>query len=217
MTKISEYTVRQVRSSDFSRIAELTKKVYPQSEPWTQAQLASHLEVFPEGQMVVVDSKDEVVGYCASLIVDWEDYESGDSWRDFTDNGMFTNHDPVNGRTLYGAEIFIDPDLQGQGLGKMLYAARQELAQRLNLVRIRAGARLAGYGRYADRLSPEEYLKKVVSGELSDPTLSFQLRWGFKVLRLVKGYLRQDPESLGNAAVIEWLNPSVQPRPQSIV
>ena len=46
-------------------------------------------------------------------------------------------------------------------------------------------------------------------GEIKDPTLSFQLREGFDVIAVVAGYLRNDPESLGFAAVIEWLNPDV--------
>jgi hypothetical protein len=62
-------------------------------------------------------------------------------------------------------------------------------------------------------MPPEEYVQKVVRGELKDPTLSFQLREGFDVLAVVEGYLRNDPESLGYAAVIEWLNPAaVQPQ-----
>ena len=49
----------------------------------------------------------------------------------------------------------------------------------------------------------------MVRREIGDPTLSFQLKQGFHVLKLVPGYLRHDPESLGHAAVIEWLNPLV--------
>jgi hypothetical protein len=49
----------------------------------------------------------------------------------------------------------------------------------------------------------------VARGSLRDPTLSFQLNRGFHVLAVVEGYLRHDPESLGWAAVIEWLNPAL--------
>jgi hypothetical protein len=49
----------------------------------------------------------------------------------------------------------------------------------------------------------------VVRGELSDPTVSFQLSQGFHVMAVVEGYLRHDPESLGYAAVIEWINAAV--------
>jgi hypothetical protein len=58
-------------------------------------------------------------------------------------------------------------------------------------------------------LSAEDYVIKVIKGELGDPTLSFQLKQCFHVLAVVSGYLRHDPESLGYAAVIEWLNERV--------
>jgi GNAT superfamily N-acetyltransferase len=202
--------IRQTTASDISAIIELTRAVYPGSPPWTERQLLSHLAVFPEGQFVAVDAPSgRIVGMAASLIVLWDDYEMGTSWRDFTDLGMFTNHDPEHGRTLYGAEVMVDPSQQGRGIGSLLYAARRELVERLGLLRIRAGARLRGYGRYADRMSAEEYAERVVRGELCDPTLTFQLHRGFRVLDVVSGYLRHDPESLGYAAVIEWLNPHV--------
>jgi GNAT superfamily N-acetyltransferase len=206
----TEIIVRNTRPEDFSQIVEISRAIYPISPPWRHEQLSSHHSLFPEGQFVAVDSASHaVVGMLASLIVFWDDYEVRDNWRDFTDAGMFTNHDPENGRTLYGAEVMVLPSMQGQGIGKKLYAARQRLAEHLRLLRIRAGARLAGYHLYADRLTAEEYTIQVVRGELGDPTLSFQLKQGFDVLAVVHGYLPQDPKSLGYAAVIEWINPSV--------
>jgi ribosomal protein S18 acetylase RimI-like enzyme len=199
--------VRNTRREDFDGIMQVCGEVYPESPPWTTAQLESHLNVFPEGQFVAIDvPAQRVVGMAASLIVRWDDYDMGGNWRDFTDQGMFTNHDPVNGRTLYAAEVMVRPRTQGRGVGKKLYAARRVLVRRLKLLRIRAGARLRGYHRYADRMSADEYVNRVVRKELSDPTLSFQLSQGFRVLAVVRGYLMHDPESLGYAAVIEWLN-----------
>ena len=52
-------------------------------------------------------------------------------------------------------------------------------------------------------------MRRIVAGELSDPTLSFQLSRGFVVIGVARDYLRHDPESHGHAAVIEWLNPAV--------
>ena len=200
--------VRPTREEDFPAIIALTREVYPASPAWSAAQLASHLAVFPEGQMVAEEGLDgRLVGMAASLVVLWDDYDMGTSWRDFTDHGLFTNHDPVHGHTLYGAEVMVHPAMQGRGVGRALYEARRRLVQRLGLLRIRAGARLRGYGRWADELTPQEYVRRVIRHELRDPTLSFQLRHGFRVLEVVADYLRHDPESLGYAAVIEWLNP----------
>ena len=202
--------VRRLDSGDFSAVIALCERVYPQSKPWTEEQLASHLAVFPEGQLVAEESASgRLVGLASSLIVRWDDYDFHAEWREWTDHGYFTNHDAANGRTLYGAEVMVDPAVQRRGVGKSLYAARRDLVVRLGLRRIRAGARLRGYHAWADRLAPEEYVFGVVRGEIQDPTLTFQLREGFEVLAVVHAYLRNDPESLGYAAVIEWLNPAV--------
>ena len=200
--------MRSTEPRDFDRIADLCRRVYPDTKPWTPAQLGSHLRLFPRGQFVAIDrQEDRVVGMCASLVVLWDHYDMLDCWEDFTADGMFTNHDPQHGRTLYGAEVIVDPTLQGHGIGGKLYAARRELAERLGLLRIRGGARLRSYHHYARRMSATDYVIKVVHGVIDDQTLSFQLHEGFHVLAIVPHYLSDDPDSLGYAALIEWLNP----------
>jgi GNAT superfamily N-acetyltransferase len=202
--------VRNTQPCDFDRIGDLCRRVYPDTKPWTPVQLGSHLRVFPEGQFVAIDRhEDRVVGMCASLIVLWDHYDMLDCWEDFTADGMFTNHDSQRGRTLYGAEILVDPTLQGHGIGGKLYATRRELVERLGLLRIRGGARLRSYHQHARRMSAADYVIKVVHGVIDDQTLSFQLHEGFHVLAVVPHYLCDDPDSLGYAALIEWLNPQL--------
>jgi ribosomal protein S18 acetylase RimI-like enzyme len=206
MTSKAMVRVRNTRVEDFRQIIELSRRVYS-NDAWREEQLASHLRIFPEGQFVAVQEPGKVVGMAASLIVNWDDYNLRDNWRDFTEGGMFTNHDPDGGRTLYGAEVMVDTDARRGGIGSKLYQARRDLAKRLNLRRIRAASRLRGYHRYSSEMSAEQYVVRVVRGELDDPTLSFQLYHGFEVIAVVSGYLTKDPESLGYAAVIEWANP----------
>jgi len=191
-------------------ISQLCRRIYPDTPPWTAEQLSSHLRVFPEGQCVaVLQPVNTVVGMAASLIVDWDDYNLLDDWERFTADGMFTNHDPIRGHTLYGAEVIVDPTLQHHGIGDKLYGFRRNLTESLRLRRIRAGARLRGYHECCTEVKPDEYVDEVVHGVRHDPTLSFQLREGFHVLAVVPHYLSDDPESMGYAAVIEWLNPQV--------
>jgi GNAT superfamily N-acetyltransferase len=202
--------VRKRQPADTAAVIELCREVYPESAPWSETQLASHIEVFPDGQLVAVDSgSGQLLGMASSLIILWDDYEDDMTWRDFTEAGTFRNHDPHYGRTLYGAEVMVAPNLQGKGVGKELYRARRELAEKLGLLRIRAGARLRGYHRHADKLSPEEYVLQVIEGKIGDATLSFQLKRGFHVLGVVENYLRHDPESRGFAAIIEWIHREV--------
>jgi GNAT superfamily N-acetyltransferase len=202
--------VRNTTPDDFEGIIALTREVYRESPPWSTRQLGSHLEMFGAGQFVAVErGTGVIVGMASSLIVLWDDYEITGSWRDFTDSGMFTNHDPIHGRTLYGAEVMVLPQRRRLGIGKKLYAARRSLVEQLGLLRIRAGARLRGYHRYAGSMTAQAYADAVVLGDVEDPTLGFQLKQGFTILAVIEGYLRHDPESLGWAAVIEWLNPRI--------
>lgn len=204
------WQIRPAGADDIPELIRVCQEVYPTTPPWKHEQLESHQAVFPEGQLVAVDPETQsILGMAASLIVRWDDYDMRTTWRDFTSAGYFTNHDPEEGRTLYGAEIMVRPSAQGLGVGRTLYAGRNDLIRRLRLLRIRAGARLRGYSKYAEEMSPEEYTERVVRGDLWDPTLSFQIRHGFGVLDIVPGYLRVDPESLGHAAVIELVNPEV--------
>lgn len=197
-----------MRPTDIAAVIALSHRIYAPEATWTERELRSHLRIFPEGQLVAEEAASHrVVGSASSLIILWDDYDIRGSWWEFTDDGMFTNHDPVNGRTLYGAGVVVHPDAQGRGIGSLLYEARRELADSLDLPRIRSGARLPGYHRYSDRMSAAEYANRVVSGELTDPNIGFQLKHGFRVLRVVPHYLPEDPESLGYAAVVEWLNP----------
>lgn len=202
--------IRNTQPEDFSQIIELSKEIYHQRSDWTENELASHLEVFPQGQFVAVEEETQkVVGMAASLIVFWEDYNIRENWEDFTANGMFTNHDAEKGRTLYGAEVMVSPTTRRKGVGKKLYKARRKLVEELDLLRIRAGSRLRHYHLYANKFSATEYVNQVIEKRIKDPTLTFQLREGFRVLAVVSGYLPDDKESLGKAAIIEWKNPKI--------
>lgn len=198
-----EVTVRNTRRDDVPAIVELCRRVYPAMPSWDEEQILSHLDMFPEGQLVAV-AEGEVVGMAASLIVSWDDYDLDEPWRRFTAAGTFANHDP-DGRTLYGAEVMVDPARRRMGIGRLLYAARRQLVENLGLARIRAGARIPGYRHWADRISPEEYVSRVERGTIEDPTLSFQLSEGFRVIGVVEDYLSMDAASLGHAVIIEWV------------
>lgn len=204
------YEIIQNEPKYFKLVQKLCLQTYPESPPWSLKQLENHHRLFPEGQLIAINKNTKVVvGMSASLIIYWDDYHDLQPWRDFTNHGMFQNHDPSRGRTLYGAEIMVNPHIQGQGVGKLIYAALRKIAEDWGLLRIRAGARMRGYHRVASKMSAEDYLKAIAQKKRTDPTLSFQLKEGFQVLDLISNYLLKDPESLGYAALIEWLNPQI--------
>ncbi|MCA9303439.1 MAG: GNAT family N-acetyltransferase [Phycisphaerales bacterium] len=203
--------IRSLAPEHFAGVSEIAGLIYPDISPWDDEYLQSHLSVFPQGQFVAVEQGSGlVVGVCSGLVIDWDQQPDTSSWNALTAGGHYTNHDPINGSTLFAADVMVRPGFQGQGIGRRLYKrGRFDLARQLGLWRVVAGSRLRGYHRFADTLSAEEYAIEVVNGRRNDPTLSFQLHLGFRVTGVVGGYFGGDPESLGWAAVIEWLNDEV--------
>jgi len=54
--------------------------------------------------------------------------------------------------------------------------------------------------------TPQEYAQKVIRGELTDPVLSFQLKNGFRFIKVLPDYL-YDRRSVNYASFLEWVNP----------
>ncbi|HPR05957.1 MAG TPA: GNAT family N-acetyltransferase, partial [Denitromonas sp.] len=117
--------VRQTRKEDIPALIELQARVYPSIPPWSRRKLREQLEVFPQGQ-VVAETEDGVVGCASSMIVLWDDWAESHTWKEITGAGTFEHHDP-EGKTLYGAEVFVAPEMQGSGIGHLLYEARRTL------------------------------------------------------------------------------------------
>jgi predicted amidohydrolase/GNAT superfamily N-acetyltransferase len=205
--------IRQIENEDIPHLIELNKKAFPlmaeENVVWSERQLQNHLRLFPQGQLVA-EIDGVIVGATASLIVSiGRDPYRAHTYAGITDGGYFHNHDS-SGDTLYGADVYVDPDCQGRGIGAALYEARRRLCQSLNLQRILAGGRLSSYDKAPGEFSPEAYVQKVIDGEIRDQVLTFQLREGFNVRGILRNYIT-DPMSRNYASLIEWLNPDYTP------
>ncbi|MDX1596330.1 MAG: GNAT family N-acetyltransferase [Nitrosopumilaceae archaeon] len=197
--------------SDISNVVELQKKSFPHMAKegviWKKKHLEDHLEVFPQGQFVA-EYKNNIVGSCSSLIVTLEPEYKEHTWIGICGTSSFKNHDP-KGDTLYAADVSTHPDYRRLGIASKLYDARKQLAIKLGLKRIIAGGRLFNYCEYAKEMEPIEYVKKVKKREIKEPVLAFQLRNGFKFIKILPNYLK-DPRSLNYATFIEWKNPEFE-------
>lgn len=201
--------VRRMQKKDIPAVQALQRRVYGGMEPWTNEQVESQLRRFPEGQLcVVLDGK--LVATSSSLIVSESDFDGWHNYDQASGHSTIENHDP-DGDTLYGIDIAVDPAVRGMRLARRIYEARKEVAIRKNLRAILIAGRIPNYHRHASKLSPEEYVRKVVKKELKDPVLTAQLANGFAIRGVLRGYLESDRESCGNAVFMEWLNPNRHP------
>ncbi|MGB8258732.1 MAG: bifunctional GNAT family N-acetyltransferase/carbon-nitrogen hydrolase family protein [Terracidiphilus sp.] len=197
--------VRQMRVDDIEKVVELQHRAFPGQLPWRAEQLQRHLEIFPEGQLVAGAPDGRIVGSASSLLIDWDDYAESANWVSITGRGSFDTHNPL-GKTLYGADMGVDPEFRQQGIGSQLYEARKDLIRERGLKRMLTGGRISGYAAVASLMSAREYVAEVVAGKRRDPALSFQLDNDLVVLDVVSEYMN-DADSHGFATLLEWLNP----------
>lgn len=203
--------IRPLRMEDYEQVVELQKKCFPGMKPWGREQFKSHLETFQEGQLCVEYNR-KVVASSSSLIIDYDIYKERHSWHEVSDSGYIRNHDP-EGDTLYGIEIMVHPEFRGMKLARRLYEARKQLCREKNLMRIVIGGRIPNYNQCKKKMSPREYVEKVMNKTLYDPVLTMQLANGFVLKRIIRDYLESDEESEGYATLMEWTNIDYHPLP----
>jgi len=204
---MSDIIITNTRHEHLAALAEHQRICFPTLAPdeWmTEEHFASHLRLFPEGQHVALDG-DRVVGQSSTFRCRSDQVLVQHRFPDIIANGFFTNHDPA-GEWLYGADMSIHPDYRGRRLSSRLYSARKDLIGRLGMRGMVAGGMLPGYNRYHDEISVEEYVERVSHGELSDPTLTPQLRSGFVVKGVLRDYI-DDSSITPHASLLVWENP----------
>jgi GNAT superfamily N-acetyltransferase len=161
--------------------------------------------IFPEGFFVALDG-DEPVGQGAGIFVDF-DFETQvqHTITSLCGPHQCDNHDP-EAEWYYGVDIVVAASHRGRGIGRRLYDLRKDLVQRHGKHGIIAGGDLPGYPTHADEMEVEEYVLKVVAGELTDPTLTMQLNNGFEVRGVIRDYLPHE-HGEDHASLIVWENP----------
>jgi GNAT superfamily N-acetyltransferase len=200
-----------LRPEHFEALAALQQICFPSLSPeeWLRPEhFASHYRLFAEGQFVALDGE-RPVGMSSTFRYDVDFDHPAHTFYEVMGGGYFTNHTP-GGAYLYGADTSVHPDYRRLGIATRLYDARKELIRRLNLKGMVAGGMIPGYRHHKGQLSVEEYVARVVRGELSDPTLTPQLRNGFVVRGILYDYLN-DAELGNDATLIVWENPDYQP------
>ena len=206
---MSELTITNARPEHAEAMARHQQICFPTLDPqaWMTAEdFLAQIGTFPEGQHVALESE-RVVGQSSTLRVRGEQAFAQHSFLGITGNVTFSTHDP-QGEWLYGADMSVHPSYRGRKISKLLYNARKELIRRLGLRGMVAGGQLAGYHHHRADMGVEEYINKVVHGELADPTLTPQLRSGFVVRGVLWHYL-DDAEHGAEASLIVWENPDL--------
>ena len=211
--------VRRLRPTDFEAVVKLQETVFPGMAPWTREEFDDLIKHFPAVQLGV-EVEGVLAGISSGVVVPESLAFAPHTFKDIT---LMGRQEPApDADYLYGVDIAILPEFQGQKLARRLYEARKDRVRHLNLKGMIIGGRIPGFHKHAGEMSAGEYVERVCAREIKDPVLYAQLANEFVVRDVVADYLPQDEESLGNAVLMEWVNPDYVDRggtnlPKSIV
>ncbi len=201
--------LRNAKLSDIPEIIELVRSSYKDLGSYSKDVLRGQINNFSEGCFVVL-LEGKIIAYSASLIIGEDKALKKHTWNQITGGGYGTTHDE-NGDYLYGYETCVLPGKRGLRIGQRIYNARKRLVKFYQLKGVVFGGRIPNYSKKKKLVnSVEEYVQKVVSKEIADPTLGFHIRRGFEVIGILKNYLPLDHECLGHAVHLKWDNTEYQ-------
>ncbi len=210
-TASTEIAYVQIAPEHAEALEELERISFPTADPaelTSAATVVMQCKKFPEGGFVVLDG-DRIVGFAMGIFVDFDI----DDFQHHIDEAVGPTgaefHDP-QGEWYYGTDIVVHPDYRGMGIGRRLYELRKDLVRRHNRAGIIAGGVIPGFADHKNEMSADEYVRRVSTGELYDPTLSFQIANGFEARGAIAGYMRDEAVD-DYASFIVWHNPDHSP------
>jgi len=202
---MAEIVIANTQADLIPQLVELQIICYPtlaDTSRFKAPHVESHLRIFPEGQWVALDGE-RVVGMSAGFLCSFDFDHPHHTFDEIIDYGFFTRHDPA-GQHFYGADVSVHPEFRGRGIARRLYDARKALVRQRGLRGMITGGMIPGFARYKAVMDAETYVARVIAGDIFDPTLSVQLRQGFRVRGLLPNYLR-DTATDGWSVLLEWV------------
>lgn len=189
-------------------VADLITLCFPDMPPSEQHGVEDFeelVELFSLGTVVVLDGT-KVVGMGTGIFTDlnFDNLPATESELLYDEDDE-SRHDP-DGDYYWGSDIAVHPDYRGQGIAREIYRWRKKQVTDNGKKGFAAAAVLPGYADYRDTLTIHTYVDNVIAKELFDPTLSVQLRNGFRVVKLLNDFFIF-PRSNNWSALILWENP----------
>ena len=203
-TKILDgsYTLRTALAGDAAGMEFVQATCFPTlhaSELMNRDHFSNHIKLFSEGQLVV-EKDGQIVGAASTLRCFFPEHEH--TFMESCDNLWITRAHKPDGDWMYGFDMGVLPEHRGLGLSKELYKARHQVCKALGLTAQIIAGMTIGYGKVKDTMTIEEYCERLGRNEFTDPTITPQIRAGFRWIKPMYNYIN-DPES-GNASILMY-------------
>lgn len=203
--------VRQATHADLDGIMKVEED-WPEDQRASADMMLTRLRKFPQGFWVCARGE-EVVGTMTSCPIEYQPTSLGQfkSWDDTTNNGYLPEIDWARANALYLVSGVLRQDVRGGKTLSLMVDPPVELARRLGLRYIMAGAKMPGYDAYCRRygdLDAREYAFTRLHGCLVDPFLEMYRGWGFSVPdrhHIIKDFYPDPPSRNYGALVVRDL------------
>ncbi|NHJ47820.1 MAG: hypothetical protein FK733_08535 [Asgard group archaeon] len=197
--------IRKASIKDLSEIIRVEKEAWPEGTEASEAMFRSRIETYPDGVFVALHKR-KIIGVVAFMLIDYDVDNPIPTWNEATDNGMIKGTHNPDAETIFGVDLTATPDApRGTGTRLLMEVGRQAISK--NLKRGVLGGRLPEYKKYADKMTPEEYLNaENENGEPLDPEVRFYKRAGLQIGKILPSYF-DDPDSLDFGVMLIWDNP----------
>ncbi len=189
-------------------LEELERAAFPTAEPddlYRAGELRTLAIEFPEGSVVGFDGDDRRTPVAVGLGVrsSFDFAAPQHTLGAMLEAAPTECGDDPDGDWYYGTDIAVRTEYRRRGIGRELYDLRKRICVELDLRGIVAGGVIPGYAAHKASMSADQYIAAVATGDLYDPTLTFQLENGFEAVCALRDYLR-DPAVDNWASLIVW-------------
>lgn len=200
------FVVRQAEVADLPAVAALETEVWGIGAA-SEEVLARRFANCPEGNVVALTTDGSICGYTAFCYLDYSQYDAAGTctWYDLSGDGTASTNVP-GAPDLFGINLGCAPRAP-KGVSQALLVEVVKAGVRRGVRRGILGARIPGYHRHADRLTPEEYVaSERKPGVALDPELRYYYAFGMQPIRLVEDYF-EDAPSLNWGVLVEMRVP----------
>lgn len=171
--------------SDLNGIMKVEKD-WPEHQRASEDKFISRLEKFPFG-FFVAESNGNIVGTSTSCLIEYSPskIETYRSWDAVTNNGYIKKLEEVkNPNALYIVSIGIKNEYRGEDIFQKFVNAQIDLARKMDLGFVIAGAIMPGYDAYCRKhgnISAKKYALIKARNRFVDPLLEMWNKCGFYV------------------------------------
>lgn len=176
--------VRQAGLADIDAIMRIEEE-WPEYQRASRDKMLTRLRKFPQGFWIFLEG-DEAVGTLSSCPIRYTGAASGSlkNWDAVTNNGYFPDLALADANALYLVSGVLSQKARGGKTYSMLINTPVQLAEKLGLDYVVAGAKIPGYDAYCRRhgeVDARDYAFMMLNGCLVDPFLEMYRGYGFAV------------------------------------